>query len=90
MYRIDWRWPISIAWKISSFSRTPWLPGVQFRPSWLPPRDWHSFLSAGGQPPEGRRELIVKFSDGGYLVLYDVEGDRVRILRLRYMREDRY
>lgn len=50
-----------------------------------------AFFPERGRPlPTGHRELVVRFSDGGYLVLYDVEGDGVRILRLRHQREGGY
>jgi plasmid stabilization system protein ParE len=35
------------------------------------------------------RELIVKFSDSGYIVHYGVLADRIEILDVRHQREDR-
>jgi plasmid stabilization system protein ParE len=38
-------------------------------------------------PPEGQRELVVGFGSSGYVVLYEIRGDIVRILAVRHMRE---
>ena len=38
----------------------------------------------------GRRELIVRFSNAGYSVLYSADDDVVRIIAVRHMREDQY
>ena len=35
------------------------------------------------------RELVVRFSEGGYIVHYGVFGDRIEILDVRHQREDR-
>ena len=39
---------------------------------------------------EGYRELPVRYSNSGYVVLYQVKPDVVRIVRVRHMREDDY
>jgi plasmid stabilization system protein ParE len=39
---------------------------------------------------DGYRELPVKYSGSGYLVLYQVKPDIVRIIRVRHMREAGY
>lgn len=41
-------------------------------------------------PPEGQRELLVGFGSSGYVMLYEVRGDIVRILTIRHMREYGY
>jgi plasmid stabilization system protein ParE len=38
-------------------------------------------------PPEGQRELLVGFGSSGYVMLYEIRGEIVRILTVRHMRE---
>lgn len=37
-----------------------------------------------------RRELIVRYANSGYSVLYAVDPDALRIIAVRHMREDQY
>lgn len=41
-----------------------------------------------GRPAGDFRELVVKFSSGGYVVRYSVAQDQVRIVGVRSQRED--
>jgi plasmid stabilization system protein ParE len=51
------------------------------------------FPRAGRIAPDGHpdhRELLVRFSNGGYAVLYGVEGDEPVVINIRHQREAGY
>ena len=52
-----------------------------------------TFPRAGRLAPDGHpnhRELIVRFSSGGYLVLYGIDGDDLVVISIRHQREGGY
>jgi plasmid stabilization system protein ParE len=48
------------------------------------------FPDAGPIYRDGYRQLSVRFSNSGYLVLYRPNEHAVEIVRIRHMREDQY
>ncbi|MEO7224024.1 MAG: type II toxin-antitoxin system RelE/ParE family toxin [Devosia sp.] len=51
------------------------------------------FPRAGRIAPDGHpdhRELLVRFSNGGYVVLYGLDGDELVVINIRHQREGGY
>ncbi|MBI4923614.1 MAG: type II toxin-antitoxin system RelE/ParE family toxin [Devosia nanyangense] len=53
-------------------------------------RQLTDFPDRGRLARDDYRELPVRFSNGGYIILYQVAGNTVRIVRVRHMREDQF